>query len=198
MKKLMLLIAILFIPLFSVTACNRNNDDSLPPIPEGIVEAPFEDPFFIDTQLPGTEGFNWADLFDDDYEDEVEMEYALGLDPGGDGLDDFVFDFGEHAIPPVLPDLEEAPPAMILEYGIPLDVTNPDLLGLQPHVPGEIIPIIADDVPDLETGFESDFEEDIELDKTNDPLTATALGFVGLSLAGVFFVLTKRNVKVRE
>jgi len=198
MRKL-LLAGVMLGLIFVLTACG--NDDALPSLPGSIVEAP------VETTAPVDQNFNWSDLFDEDEEEDTDNSDFV-FDGGYDDNDgEFTFDFGDDSAQSLLPPLEQEPAEMVLEQGIPLEGTNPDLAGIQQQNPVTAVPITEpiyeddeDDEPlplevelPPEPVIEVDFDEPKGLPETNDRVTATIIvTLVGL-LAVVVHLLTRNR-----
>jgi len=193
MKKFLLLGAMLGLVVV-LTACG--SDDSLPSLPGSIVEAP------VVTETPIDQNFNWSDLFDE--EDNDNFTFDFGDDFVNDD-DDFAFDFGDDQDQNqgFLLSLEEELNEMVLEQGIPLEVTNSDLAGLTPANPETVVPIFnpiydydEDELPPIEVTaepmIEVSFEESKELPQTSDPLTLAVIAMAVGIFAVIVYLITKR------
>jgi len=188
MKKLLFLGAILVL-IFALSACG--DDDAMPSLPGSVIEAPFV------TEAPIDIDFNWADLFDDNDEDEDEFVWDFGEEV--EDNTDLTFNFGETFTP-----IEEIQQEIILEHGIPLEGTNADLAGLVQATPGTelplfepteevVIPLPPIEVVEAVPVIEVSFEESEVLPQTNDPWSPKAIGITLIAIASIVLFITKRR-----
>jgi len=188
--KILLFVGMMFVFVFAFTACG--NDSAMPSLPGSVVEAP------VVTEAPVDTNFNWSDLFDDeDNNDEFVFDF-------GEEDYNFAFNFGEDFDQGFILPSEEYPSEMLLEQGIPLEGTNPDLAGLTLATPDTVAtfpePVYINDEYELppidvlaEPVIEISFEEPEGLPQTNDPWSFVVVAIIFIVIAVMLYLVTSRH-----